>query len=138
MICGQAVPPRYSISAPFSAVATRISRTSFGNWAMTSRRGGIRHLPVLGLFLIIRWCNSHVNHSDLTNPTWQSQLNTPATLQVALLTNLFTKYLWWLLVPDQTHQIVTAGFGTYSAGNENLYSANYATTAWITNGSLSL
>ncbi len=92
-------------------------------WMMTSGASG--HV----------WGNTHVNHSD---SLWQSNLNTPATLQVALLTNLFTKYQWWLLVSDQTHQIVTAGYGTYSAGNENLYNSTYATTAWITDGSLSL
>jgi len=92
-------------------------------WMMTSGAAG--HV----------WGNTHVNHSD---SMWQSQLNTPATLQVALLTTLFTKYQWWLLVPDQTHQVVTGGFGTANPNNENLYNANYATTAWIPNGSLSL
>jgi hypothetical protein len=95
-------------------------------WTMTSGAAG--HV----------WGNTHVNHSDLTGTTWQSQLNTPATLQVAVLTNLFTKYQWWRLVPDQTHQIVTSGFGNYSTTNENLYNSTYATTAWITDGSLSL
>ena len=95
-------------------------------WMMTSGAAG--HV----------WGNTHVNHSDLTNPTWQSQLNTPATGQVALLTNLLTKYKWWLLVPDQTKQIVTAGNSNPNPGNENLYNSTYATTAWITDGSLSL
>ena len=95
-------------------------------WTMTS--GGAGHV----------WGNTHVNHSDLTTPTWQSQLNTPATLQVALLTNLFAKYQWWRLVPDQVHQIVTSGYGTYAAGNENLYTSTYATTTWITDGSLAI
>jgi hypothetical protein len=93
-------------------------------WMMTSGAAG--HV----------WGNTHVNHSDLTNPTWQSQLNTPATLQVALLTNLFTKFQWWLLAPDTAHKIVTAGFGTPNANNENLYNATYATTASIPSGSL--
>ncbi len=93
-------------------------------WMMTSGASG--HV----------WGNTHVNHSDLTNPTWQSQLNTPATLQVALLSNLFTKYQWWLLVPDKANKIVTMGGGNYSTTNENLYSANYVTTASIPNGSL--
>ena len=92
-------------------------------WMMTSGAAG--HV----------WGNTHVNHSD---SMWQSQLNTPPTLQVALLTKLFTKYQWWLFVPDQTHQVVTGGFGTANPNNENLYNANYATTAWIPNGSLSL
>jgi len=40
-------------------------------WMMTSGAAG--HV----------WGNTHVNHSDLTTPTWQSQLNTPATLHPA-------------------------------------------------------
>ncbi len=93
-------------------------------WTMTS--GGAGHV----------WGNTHVNHSDLTSPTWQSQLNTPATAQVALLTNLFNKYQWWTLVPDVSHQVVTGGFGTANPNNENLYNASYATTAW--SGSLAI
>jgi len=93
-------------------------------WTMTSRGAG--HV----------WGNTHVNHSDLTSPTWQSQLNTPATAQVALLTNLFNKYQWWTLVPDVSHQVVTGGFGTANPNNENLYNASYATTAW--SGSLAI
>jgi hypothetical protein len=76
-----------------------------------------------------------VNHFDAN---WQNNLNTPATAQVALLTNLFANYQWSTLAPDQTHQVVTAGYGTYNGGNENLYTVNYATTAWIPDGSLSL
>lgn len=74
------------------------------------------------------WGNTHVNHSD---STWQSQLNTPATSEVAFLTTLFNQLQWWKLVPDQTHQIVTAGFGTPNANIENLCNSTYATAAWV-------
>ena len=92
-------------------------------WTMTSGASG--HL----------WGNESVDHFDAY---WQNNLNTPATAQVALLTDLFASYQWWNLAPDQTHQVVTAGYGTYNGGNENLYTATYATTAWIPDGSLSL
>jgi hypothetical protein len=95
-------------------------------WTMTS--GGAGH----------EFGNEHVNHFDSTSPTWQSQLDTAATLQVKYLTNLFNQFQWWTLVPDQSHQVVTAGFGTYNANNENLYNANYATTAWNPNGTLAI
>jgi hypothetical protein len=45
---------------------------------------------------------------------------------------------WWKLVPDQDHQIVTAGYGTYDANNDNFYNANYATTAWNPDGTTSV
>ena len=84
--------------------------------------------------------NQHVNHFDTTSPTWQSQLDTTATLQVKYLPKLFNQLQWWNLVPDQSHKIVTAGSsGTYNASNENLYLATYATAAWVpdsTNASL--
>jgi len=77
------------------------------------------------------WGNTHVNHSDLTAPTWQSQLNTTATQQVAMLTTVFNQLQWWKLVPDQTHQVLTGGFGTANANNENLCNSTYATAAWV-------
>jgi len=95
-------------------------------WTMTS--GGAGH----------EFGNEHVNHFDSASPTWQSQLDTTATLQVKYLTNLFTQFQWWMLVPDQSHQVVKAGFGTYNANNENLYKATYATTAWNPNGTLAI
>src|SRR5882762_1041488 len=88
-------------------------------WTMTSGASG--HV----------WGNTHVNHSDLTSPTWQSQLNTPTTAQVALLTKLFNPLRTVRLVPDTAHQVVTAGFGTSNAGNENLCTSTYATAAWV-------
>lgn len=95
-------------------------------WTMTSGASG--HV----------WGNTHVNHSDRypqdvssTTLTWQSQLNTPATAEVALLTNLFNQLQWWRLIPDTAHQVVTAGFGTVSPNNENLCTSTYATAAWV-------
>lgn len=82
--------------------------------------------------------DAHVNHFDSASPTWQSQLDTTATLQVKYLTNLFNQLQWWILVPDQNHQVVTAGFGTANPNNENLYNATYATTAWNPSGSLAI
>ncbi|HKW64882.1 MAG TPA: DUF4038 domain-containing protein [Candidatus Acidoferrum sp.] len=85
-------------------------------WTMTSGASG--HV----------WGNTHVNHFD---SMWQSQLATPATAQVAMLTTVFNQLEWWKLVPDTSHQVVTAGFGTQSVNNENLCNSNYATAAWV-------
>jgi hypothetical protein len=92
-------------------------------WTMTS--GGAGH----------EFGNEHVNHFD---SSWMSNLDTTATLQVKHLTTLFNQLQWWNLVPDQTHQVVTAGYGAYNASNGNLYSATYATTAWNPNGTLAI
>jgi Protein of unknown function (DUF4038)/Putative collagen-binding domain of a collagenase/IPT/TIG domain len=110
------------LSSSANAFITRLEMW----WTMTS--GGAGH----------EFGNEHVNHFDTTSPTWRSQLDTTATLQVKYLTNLFNQFQWWMLVPDQSHQVVTAGFGNYSVTNENLYSATYATTAWNPNGTLAI
>src|SRR5207245_5361685 len=39
---------------------------------------------------------------------------------------------------DQSHQVVTAGFGTSNSNNENLTTATYATTAWSSGDSLAI
>ena len=78
--------------------------------------------------------NEHVNHFD---PSWQSSLDTTATLQVKYLTNLFSQFQWWRLVPDQNHQVVMVS-GSYNASNGNLYTATYVTAAWNPNGTLAI
>jgi hypothetical protein len=78
---------------------------------------------------------------------WQNFLNSPATQELAFWAKLFHSIPWWNLVPDQTHQIVTSGDGTYvgcsypcpyTGSNLNLSLADHATTAWIPDGSLAL
>jgi len=79
--------------------------------------------------------SSYTNHF---NSGWQTNMNTPGALEMKYIRQLLTTLPWQNLVPDQTHQIVTSGFGTYNAGNGNLPTANYATTAWVTDGSLAV
>jgi uncharacterized protein DUF4038/IPT/TIG domain-containing protein/collagenase-like protein with putative collagen-binding domain len=69
---------------------------------------------------------------------WQNFLDSPGTLELAYWTKLFNSIPWWNLVPDQSHQIVTSGYGTPNGSNGNLPTANYATTAWITDGSVAI
>lgn len=108
------------LSSPADAFITRLEMW----WTMTS--GGAGH----------EFGNEHVNHFD---SSWQSNLDTTATLQVKFLTKLFNQIQWWMLVPEQNHQVVTAGYGACSASNannENLYNSTCATTAW--NSSLAI
>ncbi len=93
------------LSSPADAFITRLEMW----WTMTS--GGAGH----------EFGNEHVNHFDSTSPTWQSQLDTTATLQVKHLTNLFNQIQWWTLVPEVNHQVVTAGFGTYSTAGHRVH-----------------
>jgi hypothetical protein len=69
---------------------------------------------------------------------WQSQLNSPGAVEIQYINQLFGSVAWWDLVPDTTHEVVTAGYGTYDGSNDNLTTATYCTTSWISSGSLAL
>jgi uncharacterized protein DUF4038/collagenase-like protein with putative collagen-binding domain len=45
---------------------------------------------------------------------WESNLDTPGVMQLNYMKNLFVSRQWYDLVPDQTHTVVTAGYGRLS------------------------
>jgi hypothetical protein len=71
---------------------------------------------------------------------WPSygNLDSPGAAQIPYINTLFTAIDWWNLVPDQTHVVVTGGYGTYTTGNSDFYKNTYCSTAWITDGTASL
>lgn len=92
-------------------------------WTLTS--GGVGQLY-----------GSH--YTWLFPPGWQSSLDSPGALEIRYINGLFATLSWWNLVPDTSHQVVTAGYGVYDGSNLNLTTATYCTTAWITTGTHSL
>jgi hypothetical protein len=60
---------------------------------------------------------------------WQAQLNSSGATHMLYVKNLFEPRAWYNLVPDQTHAVVTSGYGTFGA-------ADYVTAARVANGSL--
>ena len=76
--------------------------------------------------------------TDQTDWTSLSQIDTPGVTQLSYATRLFNSVAWWNLVPDQTHQVVTAGYGTYRADALDISNSTYATTAWVPDGSVSI
>ena len=58
-------------------------------------------------------------------------LLSPGAREIKYINGLFATLPWQKLVPDTAHQVVTAGYGTYDGGNENLTRATYCTTAWV-------
>ncbi len=46
-------------------------------------------------------------------PGWKDQLDTPGAKQMQYVVALFAPQSWYLLVPDQQHKLLTAGFGTF-------------------------
>jgi hypothetical protein len=66
---------------------------------------------------------------------WKDHLDTPGSTQLGYLVRLFAGRAWYRLVPDQTHKIVTSGYGTFSSTGE-VESNDYVTTAAAPDGTL--
>jgi hypothetical protein len=66
---------------------------------------------------------------------WKDHLDTPSATQIGYLVKLFAR--WFRLVPDQTHKVVTAGYGTF-APDAKVNSSNYVTTASTPDGRLAV
>jgi hypothetical protein len=71
------------------------------------------------------------HYTWLFPPGWQAFLSSPGALEIKYINGLFATLPWQELVPDTAHHVVTAGYGTYDGGNENLTTATYCTTAWV-------
>jgi hypothetical protein len=68
---------------------------------------------------------------------WKDHLDTPGSAQMGYLVKLFLSIPWYALVPDQTHKIVTSGFGTFTAAG-NVGSSDYVATASTPDGKLAV
>ena len=66
---------------------------------------------------------------------WQNNLDTPGSLQMGFVKFLFAGRQWYNLVPDQTHTVVTAGYGTF-ADTGALGDNDYLTAARTPDGAL--
>jgi len=71
------------------------------------------------------------------DPQWRSFLDTPGAFQFGYLINLFAPRRWYDLVPDQTHTLVIAGYGTFTDQGTNLAS-DYLTAAITPDGALAM
>lgn len=66
---------------------------------------------------------------------WRDRLNDLGAVHMTHVRTLFASRAWYDLVPDQTHAVMLAGYGEYSAGKD-CTTNNYVTTARTGNGSL--
>jgi hypothetical protein len=72
---------------------------------------------------------------------WKDHLDTTGAMQMEHFKALFGSLAWHNLIPDQTHQIVTAGYGTFESGGDphsSISRNDYATAASAPDGSLAL
>jgi hypothetical protein len=70
-------------------------------------------------------------------PGWKKHLDTPGSTQMGYVKRLFEPRRWYELVPDQSHSVVVAGNGTFTADGSPLDS-DYLTAARTPDGSLVL
>jgi hypothetical protein len=68
---------------------------------------------------------------------WKEKLDTPGSTQIGYLVKLFSGRPWYRLVPDQTHKLVTDGYGT-SSSTGPVDSSDYVTTAVTPDGTLAI
>ena len=69
---------------------------------------------------------------------WRSNLNSPGITQFGYLASFVKGIDWYRLVPDQSHTIVTAGYGTEDTGEGNracIVDNAYVVTAYFRDGS---
>jgi len=71
---------------------------------------------------------------------WKQKLDTPGAIQMAHVRSLFEPRAWHELVPDQKHEVLTEGYGTFdastTAGNRYVMSSDYVSTARTPDGKL--
>jgi hypothetical protein len=66
---------------------------------------------------------------------WESHLDSPGAVQMAYLVSLFESRAWYDLVPDQKHEVIKSGYGTF-AKKGYIDDSDYVTAARSRDGSL--
>jgi hypothetical protein len=87
-------------------------------WAITSGAAGVEYGD---------------NPVYLFGSDFIAHLNDPGGVQTPYVRILAASFPFYSFVPDSTHQLVTAGYGTYNGSTFALESENYCPTSW--NGS---
>jgi Protein of unknown function (DUF4038)/Putative collagen-binding domain of a collagenase len=74
---------------------------------------------------------------QIANGWSAANLDSVGVTQLGYMTALFQGRSWYNLVPDQSHTLVTAGYGTFSS-NGSVTTNDYATAARTADGSLAM
>jgi hypothetical protein len=61
-------------------------------------------------------------------PGWDSYIDTAGVTQLGIWKNFFTSLPWQDLVPDEHHETLTAGYGTFGNDEEHLDAKSFSTT----------
>jgi hypothetical protein len=107
----------------------------YGNhYTWTFASGWQSHLKAIGMKQLIYFKNFF---SWTFASGWQSHLKTTGMKQLIYFKNFFSSRRWYNLVPDQSHTLLTAGYGTYTPGG-NVSDSDYATAAKTVDGTLAV
>ena len=95
-------------------------------WTMLSGATGVLYGSAYTWRLPSGWLSS-----------WRSKLDTPGVTQLSYMKSLFAPRKWYDLVPDQTHTVVTDGYGTAAPfGTGSVATDTFATVARAADGTL--
>ena len=103
--------------------------------------GSVRNLRKQEYWALLSGATGQIyGHFQTDRTDWSNlrEIDTTGVTQLGYATRLFVGLAWWNLVPDQRHQIVTAGYGIFRSNATDLHNSTYATTAWIPDGSASI
>ena len=116
----------------------------YGNhytWTFTS--GWQSHLQATGMRQLMYFKNFFSSRKWYNLITWtftsgwQSHLQTTGMRQLMYFKNFFSSRKWYNLIPDQSHTLLTAGYGIYTPGG-NVSDSDYATAARTPDGTLAV
>jgi hypothetical protein len=126
--CGTSAPPCSTMGNPTYSLVERMQWW----WTMTSGGAGFFYGNPYG----------SKASGDMAGSWWPGAgIDTVAIAQLGYATNFFAGILWQSMVPDQSHQVVTEGYGTYCGSTSsclNQLSNDYVTTTWNPNGTLAV
>jgi uncharacterized protein DUF4038/collagenase-like protein with putative collagen-binding domain len=111
----------------------------YGNHYTWTFASGWQYLKTTGMKQLIKNVFSSLgNHYTWTFASgWRSHLKTTGMKQLIYFKNFFSSRRWYSLVPDQSHTLLTAGYGTYTSGG-NVSDSDYATAAKTPDGTLAV
>ena len=66
---------------------------------------------------------------------WKDMIDTPGVEQLGIWAKFFSALPWYDLVPDQDHEFLTAGYGTFGNADTRVSKSDYATAARTPDGS---
>jgi hypothetical protein len=113
----------------------------YGNHYTWTFASGWQYLQTTGIRQLIKNFFSSRNWYNPITWTfasgWQSHLQTTGVRQLMYFKSFFSSRKWYNLIPDESHTLLTAGYGTYTSGG-NVSDSDYATAAKTPDGTLAV